>query len=256
MINTPPSDRSQNQGQTQNSTASPHASRSIPNAVDSNSKGYPHDRHVYLRDGSSAPGTPRHIDDVTSGSLLPAASAAAALAQLGQQHKVEPEWESEGVSLPSMHPGLSLYIADIQKGWQSDTDGRRPPRSTIELPPIQLASDPTSEPFPPVNHSGRRDLLPSILSNSPPGRSSTLPPLQRPLGPSRPRKQSITRSRSRAAQPQTGFGGSRMRTVSSPEVRTVRPILSSPPRTTASDGKISLTLPLLLLKISMKTGHL
>jgi len=36
-------------------------------------------------------------------------------------------------------------------------------------------------------------MLPSILSSSPPGRSSTLPPLHRPLGPNRPRKQSITK---------------------------------------------------------------
>lgn len=36
-------------------------------------------------------------------------------------------------------------------------------------------------------------MLPSILSNSPPGRSSTLPPLQRSLNPNRPRKQSITK---------------------------------------------------------------
>ncbi|KAJ2993953.1 hypothetical protein NUW58_g1687 [Xylaria curta] len=54
--------------------------------------------------------------------------------------------------------------------------------------------EPTSEPFPPMNAGlGRRELLPSILSNSPPGRSSTLPPLQRSLGPNRPRKQSITK---------------------------------------------------------------
>lgn len=53
----------------------------------------------------------------------------------------------------------------------------------------------TSEPF-----SGRqRDLLPSIMATSPPGRSSTLPPLQRPLGPGRSRKQSITK-RGREAQ--------------------------------------------------------
>jgi hypothetical protein len=36
-------------------------------------------------------------------------------------------------------------------------------------------------------------MFPSILSGSPPGRSSTLPPLHRPLGPNRPRKQSITK---------------------------------------------------------------
>ncbi|RYP27295.1 hypothetical protein DL768_011281 [Monosporascus sp. mg162] len=168
MINTPPSDRPQ--GQT--SAGSPHASRSIPGAGDS-TKGYPHDRHAHLRGVSSAPDTPRISDDLPGTSMLPAASAAAALAQLGQQ-KIESEWDSE-------------------LGWHSDTDGRRIPRSTIELPPIYYTNDPTSEPYPPFNSTGRRDLLPSILSNSPPGRSSTLPPLQRSLGPNRPRKQSVTK---------------------------------------------------------------
>ncbi|KAI8624647.1 hypothetical protein F5Y19DRAFT_480391 [Xylariaceae sp. FL1651] len=164
MINTPPSDRSQ----AQNSAGPPQP------AIDS-TKGYPHDRHAFFRDESSAPATPRLIDEHTGGSLLPAASAAAALAQLGGQHKFETDWESEA-------------------GWQSDTEGRRVPRSTIELPPIQYGPDPTSEPFPSINPMpGRRELLPSILSNSPPGRSSTLPPLQRSLGPSRPRKQSVTK---------------------------------------------------------------
>lgn len=36
-------------------------------------------------------------------------------------------------------------------------------------------------------------MLPSILANSPPGRSSTLPPIHRGLGPTRPRKQSVTK---------------------------------------------------------------
>lgn len=45
-------------------------------------------------------------------------------------------------------------------------------------------------------NSGRpRDLLPSILSGSPPGRSSTLPPIHRSLGGTRPRKQSVTKRR-------------------------------------------------------------
>jgi len=74
----------------------------------------------------------------------------------------------------------------------SDNEGRRIPRTSIELPPIHLSNDITSEPFPPLN-SRPRDILPSILSTSPPGRSSTLPPLQRPLGPNRPRKQSVTK---------------------------------------------------------------
>ncbi|KAI1448117.1 hypothetical protein F5Y02DRAFT_335535 [Annulohypoxylon stygium] len=164
MINTPPSDRSQ----TQNSAGPPQSN------LDPALKAYPHERHPYPRDGSSAPATPRHSDEYPGGSLLPAASAAAALAQLGGQHKFETDWDTES-------------------GWQSDNDGRRIPRSTIELPPIHVGNEPTSEPFPTLNSGPRRDLLPSILSNSPPGRSSTLPPIHRSFGPNRPRKQSITK---------------------------------------------------------------
>lgn len=75
--------------------------------------------------------------------------------------------------------------------YYSDTDGRRIPRSSIELPPLHLAhNDVTSDPY-----SGHRprEILPSLMAHSPPGRSSTLPPLQRPLGPSRPRKQSVVK---------------------------------------------------------------
>lgn len=70
-------------------------------------------------------------------------------------------------------------------------DGRRRPRASIELPPLHLSShDITSDPY---SANRPRDVLPSILANSPPGRSSTLPPLQRPLGPNRPRKPSVTK---------------------------------------------------------------
>ena len=81
-----------------------------------------------------------------------------------------------------------------QHDWHSDTDGRKIPRSSIELPPIHLSSnDITSDPFPAMNSGRPRDLLPSILSGSPPGRSSTLPPIHRSLGGTRPRKQSVTK---------------------------------------------------------------
>ncbi len=73
-------------------------------------------------------------------------------------------------------------------------------RSTIELPPLHSNNlDPTSEPFSHLNAVRRRELLPSILSTSPPGRSSTLPPIQRNPGPNRPRKQSVSK---RAREPQ------------------------------------------------------
>ncbi|CRK34195.1 hypothetical protein BN1708_016327, partial [Verticillium longisporum] len=159
MISTDPSTRVQQQPQP-SATSAP--------------AGFLHDRHAY---DSSSPGTPRNVNHDeygTRGSLLPAASAAAALAQL-HGHKIEPEWESE-------------------IDWHSDTEGRRPPRTSIELPPIHLPPhDITSEPFPAMNSSRPRDILPSILANSPPGRSSTLPPIQRSAGPSRPRKQSVTK---------------------------------------------------------------
>lgn len=91
MINTPPSDRSQ----TQNSAGPPQSN------LDPALKAYPHERHPYPRDGSSAPATPRHSDEYPGGSLLPAASAAAALAQLGGQHKFETDWDTESVRIAS-----------------------------------------------------------------------------------------------------------------------------------------------------------
>lgn len=49
--------------------------------------------HPYHRDDSSAPATPRNIEEYQGGSLFP---AAAALAQL-HNHKMEPAWDSEAV---------------------------------------------------------------------------------------------------------------------------------------------------------------
>ncbi|KAI1168807.1 hypothetical protein F5B18DRAFT_658467 [Nemania serpens] len=183
MINTPPSDR-----------PPAHNPAGPPQSGVDPTHSYPHDRHAFFRDESSAPVTPMHLDERMGSSQLPAASAAAALAQLGGQHKFEAEWDSEPVCL-SWPPTMPVaQLTGAPKGWHSDTEGRRIPRSTIELPPIQYGADPTSEPFPPMNAGlGRRELLPSILSNSPPGRSSTLPPLQRSLGLNRPRKQSISK---------------------------------------------------------------
>ncbi|KAL3963989.1 hypothetical protein ACCO45_000993 [Purpureocillium lilacinum] len=103
--------------------------------------------------------------------MLGAARAAAALAEL---HGIKSERD-----------------IDMDGGYYSDSDGRRIPRSSIELPPLNLShNDITSDPF----SGGRpREILPSLMAHSPPGRSSTLPPLQRPLGQSRPRKQSVSK---------------------------------------------------------------
>lgn len=64
-------------------------------------------------------------------------------------------------------------------------------RSSIELP--SLRDHFKQESLPPFS-SRPRGLLPSILNHSPPGRSSTLPPIQRKEKLSRPRKSSITQS--------------------------------------------------------------
>src|SRR4051794_3478319 len=83
----------------------------------------------------------------------------------------------------------------------SDTEAHKQAmRNSIELPPLHSNNiEPTSEPFSHLNPLRRRELLPSILSTSPPGRSSTLPPIQRNSGPNRPRKQSVSK---RAREPQ------------------------------------------------------
>lgn len=180
MISTAPSDRPQVQ---QNSGAHHHGeNRGLS--------------HGYHRDGSSAPGTPRNLDDYQGGSLLP---AAAALAQL-HNHKTESTWDSEPVRLyPYTDRIRSVHVSHradqfLSQDWHSDNEGGRFARSSIELPPLHLNNnDITSVPFPNYDPGRPRDMLPSILANSPPGRSSTLPPIQRGLAPNRPRKQSVTK---------------------------------------------------------------
>ena len=66
---------------------------------------------------------------------------------------------------------------------------------SVELPPIQGYSNLHSTP--PIDSRKPPALLPSMLAHSPPGRSSTLPPLDRRVStkrdkPARPRKSSIT----------------------------------------------------------------
>lgn len=94
-----------------------------------------------------------------------------------------------------------LWLLINCKDWLSDTEGHgKPTRSSIELPPLYRRNnlDPTSEPFAPFNPNRPRDLLPSVISTSPPGRSSTLPPIQRHGSTNRPRKQSVSK---RAREP-------------------------------------------------------
>lgn len=59
---------------------------------------YGHERNALYAEESSSPATPRNVEEYHAGPLLPAASAAAALAQL-QAHKPESDWDSEPVCL-------------------------------------------------------------------------------------------------------------------------------------------------------------
>ena len=83
----------------------------------------------------------------------------------------------------------------------SEHDPPRPGTNhSYDLPPLK--SQLPSESFHAFPHSGGhrpRELLPSVLARSPPGRSSTLPPIQ----PARPRKKSLTQSARRPRHERT-----------------------------------------------------
>ncbi|EAW11246.1 putative transcription factor RfeD [Aspergillus clavatus NRRL 1] len=125
------------------------------------------DRDIYVADASS-PATPRGIDEPHPA----AATAAVALAQL-HHHRLASDWDTD---------------MDIH----SDNDiGRDRMRSSIELP--SLRDHFKQDTLPPFSSPRPRELLPSILNHSPPGRSSTLPPIQTRDKLPRPRKSSISR---------------------------------------------------------------
>lgn len=177
--------------------------------------GYQHERNHYS--DTSGPGTPRQLDEYKSeyaqgGMLAPAgaASAAQALASL-HNHKIErDEWDSEPVRLLPLPDNKLNKILGKRKGeevnhgqdWHSDTESHtKGMRTSIELPPLRR-QNPTSDPYNPLNDRPRNHL--SALLNSPPGRSSTLPPIQRHPPGARPRKGSISKregkGRSRESQ--------------------------------------------------------
>lgn len=158
MVNTPPDQRPQ---QPPLNAAPPHVRRG-PNDG--------RDRDIFGTDHTSSPATPRTLDEAHPA----AATAAVALAQL-HHNRLTSDWDSE----PEVH---------------SDTDLRRDRmRSSVELPPLRDHFK--QESIPPFHSPRPRELLPSILAHSPPGRSSTLPPIQRRERIQRSRKGSLTQSR-------------------------------------------------------------
>ncbi|KAL9003014.1 MAG: hypothetical protein Q9188_004095 [Gyalolechia gomerana] len=129
---------------------------------------YGHDRDVQVHDYGSSLAAPRSFSEAYPA----AATAAVALAQL-HNHRPDSEYGSE-----------AGYISenDLRPHTQS---------SSVELPPIQNHAP--SGNIPPFQSPRPRELLPSIMARSPPGRSSTLPPLHRKDKP-RPRRSSITQN--------------------------------------------------------------
>ncbi|PYH46512.1 putative transcription factor RfeD [Aspergillus saccharolyticus JOP 1030-1] len=124
------------------------------------------DRDVYVADAGS-PATPRGIDEAHPA----AATAAVALAQL-HHNRLASDWDT-----------------DMETQSDNDRDRIR----SVELP--SLREHFKQESLPPFPSARPRELLPSILTHSPPGRSSTLPPIQRRDKLPRSRKSSISGAR-------------------------------------------------------------
>ncbi|MCJ1473336.1 hypothetical protein MMC13_001987 [Lambiella insularis] len=162
MINTPPSARPpqpppQPPGNNARSLGSIQQNRRL------NDTAYGHDRNARQLEYSS-PAPPRNLEDAYPA----AATAAVALAQL---HNTRPDsdWESENEIVMEAEP---------------TRHGMNP---SIELPPLQNHF--RQDRVPPFHSPRPRELLPSMMAQSPPARSTTLPPIHR----SRPRKSSLTK---------------------------------------------------------------
>ncbi|MCJ1229161.1 hypothetical protein MMC12_005826 [Toensbergia leucococca] len=139
----------------------PPPSQPLENSV------YGYERDAHQRDRTFPPPS-RSLEDAYPA----AATAAVALAQL-HNHRPDSDWESEGDYI-SEHEGIQPRM-----------------HYSVERPPIQNHVHESRTLF----HSPRpRELLPSVMTHSPPGRSSTLPPIQRREKPARQRKSSITQN--------------------------------------------------------------
>ncbi|KAF2661557.1 hypothetical protein K491DRAFT_710772 [Lophiostoma macrostomum CBS 122681] len=132
-------------------------------------QGYGGEHNAFYNDDYSS-STPRTSDEMRRGSLLPAASAAVALASL-HTHRQEYDWESDPEALS-----------------EPDSKNYRP---RARFAPTTLEQHLTADEPYYTTASLQRELLPSTLARSPPGRSSTLPPVPRSIKPNRPRKSSV-----------------------------------------------------------------
>ncbi|KAL1587121.1 hypothetical protein WHR41_04328 [Cladosporium halotolerans] len=123
----------------------------------------------------------RSSDEYRRGSLIPAASAAAALAQLHYHRGAggDSDWAGDNIG--------QNYYAEQNNDMKPQNYHVDP---TLDEPPFM--QDPTS--FPATTGQDQPGLLPSSLARSPPDRNATLPPLQRSHSRqhARPRNKSLT----------------------------------------------------------------
>ncbi|KAF2018399.1 hypothetical protein BU24DRAFT_343970 [Aaosphaeria arxii CBS 175.79] len=126
--------------------------------------------NAFYNDDYSSNAAGRASDEMRRASLLPAASAAAALASL-HTHRPDYDWES-----------------DAEANSEPDAQGYRP---RARFAPTTVEQHITADEPYYTTASLQRELLPSSLARSPPGRSSTLPPVPRSIKPNRPRKSSV-----------------------------------------------------------------
>ena len=136
----------------------------------------------------------RSSDEYRRGSIIPAASAAAALAQL-HYHRPDSDWGGDNmgqVILPSLIMSPTSTEVDFLQNFYADQSNDLKQNHFHVDPALE---DPTFMPLPTSSSSDHPGLLPSSLARSP-DRSNTLPPLHRSLSRqyNRPRKSSLTQS--------------------------------------------------------------
>ncbi|KAK3698050.1 hypothetical protein LTR37_017166 [Vermiconidia calcicola] len=138
----------------------------------------------------------RSSDEYRRGSLIPAASAAAALAQL-HYHRPDSDWGGDSmgqVIFPSLQMSPTNTEADFLQNFYADQSNDLKTNHFSVDPALEDSNFMQDGGFPVSSSSDQQGLLPSSLARSPPDRPSTLPPLHRSLSRqySRPRKSSLT----------------------------------------------------------------
>lgn len=139
----------------------------------------------------------RSSDEYRRGSLIPAASAAAALAQL-HYHRPDSDWGGDNmgqVILPSLQMSPTITEADFLQNFYADQSNDMKTNHFHVDPALEDATFLPDGGMPPMSSSSDQPgLMPSSLARSPPDRSTTLPPLQRSLSRqyNRPRKSSLS----------------------------------------------------------------